>query len=79
MAVLQKRIEKCVGSGIIGLAWITHKTRAVPAVEQIAGAFELVSIRTCCKDIIRAVMGDDESDSGFGLGLPTSGGSSTIT
>ncbi|KAF9872525.1 hypothetical protein CkaCkLH20_10022 [Colletotrichum karsti] len=47
-----------------GLDWVNsllhyaHKTRTVPRVEYNAGAFDLVSIETCCDDVIRELLRD---------------------
>jgi len=39
-----------------------HKTQRVPQLENTAGAFDLVSVETCCNDIIRALLQDTSDD-----------------
>lgn len=51
-------------TGEAGLDWVNsllhyaHETRTVPRVEHNAGAFDLVSVETCCADVVRELLRD---------------------
>ncbi|XXH02069.1 protein transport protein bet1 [Hypoxylon texense] len=46
-------VERASFDWVNALLHYAHKTRAVPRVDHNAGVFDLVSIETCCADVVR--------------------------
>ncbi|KAI1374301.1 hypothetical protein F4677DRAFT_461577 [Hypoxylon crocopeplum] len=55
-------VERAGFDWVNSLLHYTHKTRAVPRVDHNAGAFDLVSVKTCCDDTVRELLQRDTSN-----------------
>ncbi|KAK6222580.1 polyketide synthase PksF [Colletotrichum tabaci] len=57
--------ERASFDWVNALLHYAHKTQTVPRVDHNAGAFDLVSIETCCNDTIRELLRDGPRDEGI--------------
>jgi thioester reductase-like protein len=53
-------VERAGFDWVNSLLHFAHKTQKVPRVDHNAGAFDLVSVDTCCSDVLRELMHDSK-------------------
>ncbi|RYP47174.1 hypothetical protein DL768_006724 [Monosporascus sp. mg162] len=58
-------VERASFDWVNALLHYAHKTQTVPRVDHNAGAFDLVSVETCCNDVVRELLRDMPGEEGI--------------